>query len=66
MQLKNEVQQFHQILVECATVSDAQCMLEMTFCVVHRMVGGEEVKDILYISYLVEYEFELCHSTGIT
>ena len=54
MPLKNEVKQFHHILVECVKASDAQCMLDMTFCVVHRMVGGEEVKEIRYRSYLVE------------
>ena len=40
-------------------------MLEMSFCVVHRMVGGEEVNEISYKPYFMEYYFDLCHSTGI-
>ena len=37
------------IPVECVTASAAQRMLEMTFCVVYRMVGGEEVREIGFI-----------------
>ena len=46
--------QFHHIPVERVTASGAQHMLQMTLCVVHRMVGGEEAKEISHTPYLVE------------
>ena len=49
-----KILQFHHIPVERVKASVAQHMLEMTCGVVHRMVGGEEVKEIRHIPYLVE------------
>ena len=51
---RKKILQFHHIPVEHVTASVAQHMLQMTCCVVHRMVGGEEAKEISHTPYLVE------------
>ena len=50
--LQSKGQQLHHISIERVMASAAQHMLGMTLCVVHRMVGREEVKLIGYGAHL--------------